>query len=304
MNAVICRDVHRHFGDVRAVDGVDLTIAGHQIFGLLGPNGSGKTTLLNQLQGLDAPTSGAVEVLGLDPIRQREQLALRMGSQLQESTTIPRLTVAEAVKTFAAFYPQTREVDPLLAELGLTPKAGTRIERLSGGQRQRVFIALALIHDPELLFLDELTSAVDPQARLAIWDVLRDLRGQGRTIVITTHSMAEAEALCDRIAIIDHGRIIAEGTCAELIARHAGGTTLRLQTGAPVDPESLKTVDGVTAVTRDGSDLVIVGQGQFSPKVMAKLAAESIKVTSMNIQEASLEDVFLNLTGRAMREGE
>lgn len=304
MSAVICRDVHRHFKDVKALDGVNLTVEPHQIFGLLGPNGSGKTTLLNQLQGLDRPTSGRVEVLGLDPIRQREHLAVRLGSQLQESTIIPRLTVAEALRTFASFYEHTRDIDQLLAELGLGAKAKSRVEKLSGGQRQRVFIALALLPDPELLFFDELTSAVDPQARLAIWDVLRDLRKQGRTIVLTTHSMEEAETLCDRIAIIDAGRIIAQGTPHELIERHAGGSTLRLETAAPIHPESLSGVDGVTDITCDGLTLVVTGTGNFAPRVMAKLAADGIEVTSMALTEASLEDVFLNLTGRHMREGE
>ncbi|RRD05143.1 ABC transporter ATP-binding protein [Arachnia propionica] len=304
MSAVTCRDVHRRFKDVTALDGVSLEIEPRQIFGLLGPNGSGKTTLLNQLQGLDHPTSGTVEVLGLDPVRQRDQLATRMGSQLQESTTIPRLTVAEVLTTFASFYDHTRDIDDLLAELGLTSKAGSRIERLSGGQRQRVFIALALLHDPELLFLDELTSAVDPQARLAIWDVLRGLRDQGRTIVITTHSMAEAAALCDRIAIIDAGRIIAEGTLAELIGRHTNGTVLRLETETPPTPELLQDIDQVTSVTLDGGVLVVTGSGQFTPVVMARLAAAGIEVTAMGLTEPTLEDVFLTLTGRAMREGE
>ncbi len=304
MTAVVCREVRRFFGEVHALDGIDLAIEKHQVFGILGPNGSGKTTLLNQLQGLDRPTSGSVEVLGLDPARQREELAARMGSQLQESTIIPRLTVIEALRTFASFYEKTRDLGALLAELGLSSKAGSRVEKLSGGQRQRVFIALALLHDPELLFFDELTSAVDPQARLAIWDILRSIRDQGRTIILTTHSMAEAQALCDRIAIMDAGRMIAEGTADELIAAHAGGSSLRLETAQPVEPDSLLGIKGVDQASREGATLVVTGHGQFAPAVMARLATDGVEVTQMSLQEATLEDVFLALTGRQMREGD
>lgn len=305
MAAIECRDVHRHFKDVRAVDGVNLTVEAHQIFGLLGPNGSGKTTLLNVLQGLDRPTSGAVSVLGLDPIAQHDVLVERMGTQLQESTIIPRLTVREALRTFASFYPQTRDVDELLAGLGLAAKAGARVERLSGGQRQRVFIALAMLHDPELLFFDELTSAVDPQARLAIWDVLRGLRDDGRTIVLTTHSMEEAQALCDRIAIIDAGQIIAEGTTRELIERYAGGASLRLRiVGEALADVDLRLADGVTSVEREGELVVVRGTDGFAPRVMALLAAEDVVVQEMETVEPALQDVFLALTGRRMREGE
>jgi len=304
MAAIMCRDVHRHFNQVRALDGVNLTVEAHQVFGLLGPNGSGKTTLLNQLQGIDRPTSGEVSVLGLNPIRDRDALTPRLGTQLQEATVIPRLTVREALVTFASFYAHTRPVDALLSELGLAGKAGARIERLSGGQRQRVFIALALLHDPELLFFDELTSAVDPQARLAIWDTLGGLKEQGRTIVLTTHSMEEAQALCDRLGIIDAGRIIAEGTPAELIAEHAQGSTLRLTVLGRVDAASLLAQEGVRAVEQDGDRLVIRGTGQFSARVVTVLAAQGVGVEDMAMQEATLEDVFLALTGRRMREGE
>ena len=304
MAAIECRDVHRHFKDVRAVDGVSLTVETHQIFGLLGPNGSGKTTLLNVLQGLDRPTSGTVSVLGLDPIAQHDVLVEQMGTQLQEATIIPRLTVREALQLFSSFYSRTRSIDDLLAQLGLQEKANSRVERLSGGQRQRMFIALALLHDPELLFFDELTSAVDPQARLAIWDVLRGLRDEGRTIMLTTHSMAEAQALCDQVAIIDAGKIIAEGEIPELVAKYAGGSTLRLRVNGAVSLDALQRLDDVAQVTCDGDALVVTGERQFVPEVMAHLAASGVGITSMHLEEASLEDVFLALTGREMREGE
>ena len=246
-----------------------------------------------------------MSVLGLDPIAQHDVLVERMGTQLQESTIIPRLTVREALRTFASFYPRTRDVDELLAGLGLAAKAGARVERLSGGQRQRVFIALAMLHDPELLFFDELTSAVDPQARLAIWDVLRGLRDDGRTIVLTTHSMEEAQALCDRIAIIDAGQIIAEGTTRELIERYAGGASLRLRlVGESATDVDLRVADGVASVEREGEMVVVRGTDGFAPRVMALLAAEDVVVQEMKTVEPTLQDVFLALTGRRMREGE
>ena len=207
MNAVDVRAVTRQFPGVRALDAVDLSVEEGEIFGLLGPNGSGKTTLFNCLQGLDRPTSGTVSVLGLDPQSDLEALTLRMGVQLQSASAIPRLTVREVLRLFASFYPDSLDIDDLLRELGLESKAGSRLERLSGGQRQRVYIALAMVNDPELLFFDKLTSAVDPQARLAIWDILRGLRAKGHTIMLTSHSMEEAQALCDRIAIICRGHL-------------------------------------------------------------------------------------------------
>lgn len=236
MNAVDVRAVTRQFPGVRALDAVDLSVEEGEIFGLLGPNGSGKTTLFNCLQGLDRPTSGTVSVLGLDPQSDLEALTLRLGVQLQSASAIPRLTVREVLRLFASFYPDSLDIDDLLRELRLESKAGSRLERLSGGQRQRVYIALAMVNDPELLFFDELTSAVDPQARLAIWDILRGLRAKGHTIMLTSHSMEEAQALCDRIAIIDAGRIIALGTPVELIARHGGERLLSLAADPSPDP--------------------------------------------------------------------
>lgn len=304
MTAIVCEGVHRHFGENPAVDGVDLVVQEHQIFGLIGPNGCGKTTLLNQIQGLDRPTSGTVSVLGLDPIRDHGQLMLRIGAQLQEATMIPRLTVREAISTFAGLYPRAQDVDLLIERVGLTGQARQRVERLSGGQRQRVFIALAQVHEPELLFFDELTSAVDPQARQAIWHSVRGLREQGRTILLTTHSMEEAEALCDRIAIMDAGRIIAVGTPADLVAQHTDGAvlTLALADAALVDRAALQTCPGVTSVTGQDGDLRVTGRGQFAPSVLSALAAQGVRVTGMHLDEPRLEDVFLALTGRSLRQ--
>lgn len=304
MNAVDVRAVTRQFPGVRALDAVDLSVEEGEIFGLLGPNGSGKTTLFNCLQGLDRPTSGTVSVLGLDPQSDLEALTLRMGVQLQSASAIPRLTVREVLRLFASFYPDSLDIDDLLRELGLESKAGSRLERLSGGQRQRVYIALAMVNDPELLFFDELTSAVDPQARLAIWDILRGLRAKGHTIMLTSHSMEEAQALCDRIAIIDTGRIIALGTPVELIARHGGERLLSLAADPSPDPGLLEGIDGVSSVRLAEGHVQIAGSGNFAPAVLSRLADLGSSVTEMTLREPDLEDVFVALTGREMRDGE
>lgn len=304
MNAVDVRAVTRQFPGVRALDAVDLSVEEGEIFGLLGPNGSGKTTLFNCLQGLDRPTSGTVSVLGLDPQSDLEALTLRMGVQLQSASAIPRLTVREVLRLFASFYPDSLDIDDLLRELGLESKAGSRLERLSGGQRQRVYIALAMVNDPELLFFDELTSAVDPQARLAIWDILRGLRAKGHTIMLTSHSMEEAQALCDRIAIIDAGRIIALGTPVELIARQGGERLLSLAADPSPDPGLLEGIDGVSSVRLAEGHVQIAGSGNFAPAVLSRLANLGSSVTEMTLHEPDLEDVFVALTGREMRDGE
>lgn len=304
MSAVECRSVTRRFGDVVAVDEVSLTVHDHEIFGLIGPNGSGKTTLLDQMQGLDTPTAGQVRVLGLDPGHDHTELAERMGSQLQEAAIIPRLTVGEAVRTFAAFYRRHVDVDALLERLDLTAKTGTRIERLSGGQRQRMFIALALVHDPELLFFDELTSAVDPTGKRAIWDILRGLREAGHTIVLTTHSMQEAEELCDRVAIIDHGRIIAMGTPAELVATHAGGSTLTVTVADGIDPAELDALPDVIQTEMRDHRLTVRGRGDFATAVLERLLAAGARPREMQHHRAGLEEVYLALTGRPAENGD
>lgn len=302
MVAISCHKVRREFRDTIALDDVTLTIDDNQIFGLLGPNGSGKTTLLNQIQGLDAPTSGDVEVLGLDPLRDHDQLVSRLGSQHQESTSIPRLTVRETLTLYASFYPEARDVDGLIDDLSLTEKADSRLEKLSGGQRQRVFIALALVHNPELLLFDELTSALDPNIKRSIWEILKNLRTEGRTILLTTHSMEEAQELCDRVAIMDSGRILAEGSPAELIARHAPGASLRVNSAISLSEEDLAGIVGVETVTRDGEQWVVSGRGDFASAVISELTAAGDSLSGLHIDEPSLEDVFLTLTGRDIGE--
>lgn len=302
MAAIACHKVRREFRDTVALDDVTLTVDDNHIFGLLGPNGSGKTTLLNQIQGLDVPTSGEIEVLGLDPLRDHDELVARLGSQHQESTSIPRLTVRETLTLYASFYPEARDVDGLIDDLSLTEKADSRLEKLSGGQRQRVFIALALVHNPELLLFDELTSALDPNIKRSIWEILKNLRTEGRTILLTTHSMEEAQELCDRVAIMDSGRILAEGSPAELIARHAPGASLRVNSAISLSEEDLAGIVGVETVTRDGEQWVVSGRGDFAPAVISELTAAGDSLSGLRIDEPSLEDVFLTLTGRDIGE--
>lgn len=301
MTAVSCRDVTRRFGDLAAVDGVSLDVERNEVFGIIGPNGAGKTTLLTCMEGLDTPTAGSIDVLGLHPVKDAEQLVQRTGVQLQQAALLPRLKVGEALELFSSFYAEPVAWRPLLERLGIAAKEKSYVAKLSGGERQRVFIALALIHDPELLFLDELTTSLDPQARLAMWEVVRDIRERGKTVVLTTHYMEEAEALCDRVAIIDHGRIVALDTVAGLVSAYAGGSTLRLTLDRPA-PATLASVEGVASVNADAGVTVVRGRGAFAQNVLAHLTQTGVAVSDMTTSSPGLEDVFLNLTGRTMRE--
>lgn len=305
MGVVECRDVVRRFGDLTALDGVSLDVAPGEIFGLIGPNGAGKTTLLNCAEGLDRQTSGSIRVLGLDPGRQQEELALRVGVQLQTAALPPRLKVGEVMRLFSAFYDQPAPWADLLGTLGIGGKARTRVDKLSGGERQRVFIALALLHEPEVVFLDELTTGLDPHARLAMWEVVESIRERGATVVLTTHFMDEAERLCDRVAIIDHGRIIALDTVPALIRDHAGDAKARLLfEGPPPENPDLRHIGQVTSAHLEGRHLVVHGRGGFLQDVLAEFTLQGLRVADLRVTSPGLEDVFLGLTGRAMREKE
>jgi ABC-2 type transport system ATP-binding protein len=301
VKAVACRDVVRRFDALTAVDEVTLEVEDNEIFGIIGPNGAGKTTLLNCFQGMDSPTSGEIEVLGLRPLEDHDRLVNRIGVQLQSASLLPRLTVAEVLDLFSSFYPSPLPWRPLVEQLGILSKRKSLVTSLSGGQRQRVFIVLALLHDPELVFLDELTTALDPQARLAMWDVVKGIRERGKTVVLTTHYMEEAEKLCDRIAIIDHGKIIAMDTVAALIDRYAGPRRLSLLLDRPASCR-LDDVDGVTGTTCEGRSLLVQGDGPFAQQAISQLTRDGFVIQEMDLSSPSLEDVFLNLTGRSIRE--
>jgi ABC-2 type transport system ATP-binding protein len=302
VSVVVCEHVVRRFGDVAAVDGVSLQVDKGEIFGLIGPNGAGKTTLLNCIEGLDRPTSGSISVLGLHPVSDGHELTLRTGVQLQSAALLPRVTVAEVMRLFSALYDDPVPWQELLTTLGIAGKQDARVERLSGGERQRVFIALALLHEPEVVFLDELTTALDPQARLAMWEVVAAIRDRGTTVVLTTHYMEEAEHLCDRVGIIDHGRIIALDTVPALVRDHAGDATARLTLTQPVPAElELESIAAVTMVRPDGKYLTVQGTGGFLQDVLTELTVRDLRIADLRATSPGLEDVFLNLTGRAMR---
>ncbi|OEV04090.1 ABC transporter ATP-binding protein [Streptomyces oceani] len=292
--AVELDGVRKRYGDTHAVDDVSLTVARGEFFGLLGPNGAGKTTLVEMMEGLREADSGAISVLGHRPWPRDVELLPRLGVQTQASPFFVRLTAREHLRTVAALYAaDPAAVERTLSSVGLTEHAEVRVDDLSGGQRQRLAIAAALVHDPELIFLDEPTAALDPQARRALWDVLRGLKSAGRTIVYTTHHLDEAEALCDRVAIMVHGRITALDTPNQLIA--AGSTVTRLVVpAARLSLEDARAIDGVQNATTE-DDVVVLETLDAGPVLAAveKLAG----LQGVQTRTASLEDVYLELTG-------
>lgn len=302
--AINVEAVTKAYGELRAVDGIDLEVAEGEIFGIIGPNGAGKTTLVECMEGLRTPDSGTVEVLGLNPEHDARAIRRRTGVQLQSAALPSHITISEALRLFASFYADPADWRTLMSRLGLQDKRDTLIENLSGGQRQRVFVALALINSPELVFLDELTTGLDPQSRLAIWELVEDIRGAGTTVLLTTHLMEEAERLCDRVAIVDHGRVVALGTLDELLASIDAESRLsfRLDGTPPVD--RLRSVSGVVRVENEGDRVVVHGNGaRFPQGVMEVLADLDLRMRDLRSDQPDLEDVFLALTGREMRVG-
>ena len=273
-----------------------------EIFGLIGPNGAGKTTTMECVEGLRRPDRGAISVLGLDPAREGYALQDRIGVQLQEAQLQKRIKVREAVGLWASLYRNPVDGDRLLEQLGLTDKRNAWFMTLSGGQKQRLFIALALINDPELVFLDELTTGLDPQARRAIWDLVRGIRARGKTVFLTTHLMEEAERLCDRVAIIDHGRIIDIATPEELIRRHCPEQTVVVVTDDRSGDERFRMIPHVESVTTQNGRFTIRGRGDdLITRVIHCLADHRMQVTDFRTERSTLEDVFLKLTGHSIR---
>jgi ABC-2 type transport system ATP-binding protein len=296
--------VRKAYGAVQAVDGVTFEVAKGEIFGLLGPNGAGKTTTMEMIEGLHSPDSGQIAVLGMDVRRSAKDIKARVGVQLQAAALYPQLTVAELLALFGTFYPRRVAVDRLLDDLELGEKRDAQTKNLSGGQRQRLSVALALVNDPEVVFLDEPTTGLDPAARQSLWGVVRRMQGEGRTILMTTHYMEEAEALCDRLAIMDHGQILDSGTVEELIGRRFQERGVHFgRDGAP-DEATLEALPGVSRVVVEADEIVL-----FTSDVPATIGA-LLEVTGRNgtepadlmVRRASLEDVFLDLTGRALRD--
>jgi ABC-2 type transport system ATP-binding protein len=301
---VAVRDLRKRYGEIRAVDGISFTVQPGEVFGLLGPNGAGKTTTVEILEGLRTPDGGEVSVLGHHPLADGDALRLRIGVTLQTAALFPRLTVTEVIDLFRSFYPRSLPTRRLVDWLQLGEVEKVQTQALSGGQRQRLAVALALVNDPELLFLDEPTTGLDPAARRALWELIVQLRSAGRTILLTTHYMDEAEALCDRVAIIDHGRILEMGTVAEVVGRHFQERTIRFRRSDGLALQTLRSLPGVREL-RQEDEMIHLYSADVSATVAALLAlAEEAgaDLHDLSVRRASLEDVFLALTGTAIRD--
>jgi len=300
------RALRKSYPDVVAVDGLDLDVRTGECFGLLGPNGAGKTTTIEICEGLTAPDSGDVLVLGRRWTEHPRELRERLGIQLQETQLSEKLTVEETVRLFRSFFREGREIGDVIALVQLEEKQHSRVGGLSGGQKQRLALACALVGDPELLFLDEPTTGLDPQARRQLWDLIEQFRAAGRTIVLTTHYMDEAERLCDRVAIMDHGKVIALGTPRELIrARRAEHVvTFTAPNAGRIDLPALRAVDGVLdARAEDGGyQLDVAELHRAVPALLGELTQRGIQMTELRTHSATLEDVFVSLTGRHLRD--
>jgi ABC-2 type transport system ATP-binding protein len=295
--------IHKTYGSTPAVRDVSFEVRRGEIFGLIGPNGAGKTTLMEIVEGLRTPDRGTISVLGLDPFRDAVQLQIRIGVQLQEAQLQKRIKVREAVDLWASLYPRSVDGGRLLEQLGLAGKERAWFMSLSGGQKQRLFIALALINDPEVVFLDELTTGLDPQARRAIWDLVRGIRDRGKTVFLTTHLMEEAERLCDRVAIIDHGRIVDIGSPATLVRRHCPERSVIVVTEDAAPRDRFEAMPQVDSVSREGPRVTIRGRGDdLVTHVIHCLAEHRIRVIDFRTELPTLEDVFLKLTGHQIRD--
>jgi ABC-2 type transport system ATP-binding protein len=294
--------LHKTYGKTVAVDDVSFAVRRGEIFGILGSNGAGKTTTVEIMQGLRSRTSGTVMVLGLDPARETNRLRGRIGSQLQSSALPERLRVVEAVRLFGRLRDEPVDVNGTLAAWDLEPLRNRPYGVLSGGQQQRLFLALALLGDPELVFLDELTTGLDPTARRATWELVSQVRDRGATVVLVTHFMEEAEALCDRVAVVDGGRVVACDTPRALTTR-SGGSIKVTFTANGHDPRQLLAIPGVESVTADAGQVSVTGQGPVAARVAAALAERGVTPDDYRTHYPSLEDVFLALTGHRISEG-
>jgi ABC-2 type transport system ATP-binding protein len=302
--AVRCRGLVKRFEDVVAVAGLDLEIARGECFGLLGPNGAGKTTTIEILEGLTEPDEGEVEVLGAKWEGDGRGLREKLGVSLQETQLNEKLTVAETVRLFRSFYRNGRDPEQVLAALALDEKRDARVGKLSGGQKQRLAVACALVGDPELLFLDEPTTGLDPQSRLQLWQQVTAFRETGGTVLLTTHYMDEAERLCDRIAIVDHGKVIALGTPAELIRSLHAADVVELLSEPTLPEEELRRLPGVSDIHKRGPNwaLAVHSVTESVPPLLAAVEKAGARLTHLSTHRATLEDLFVSLTGRELRD--
>ena len=298
------RGLTKRYGTVEAVAGIDFDVAKGEIFGLLGPNGAGKTTTVEILEGLRKPDGGEVSVLGVDVTRSADQLKPRIGVSLQTAALYPKLTVTELIDLFRSFYPRSRSTEELIDALELGERRAARSEVLSGGQRQRLAVALSLVNDPELVFLDEPTTGLDPAARRSLWDIVRGFRAQGRSVLLTTHYMEEAEILCDRIAIMDHGRILEMGTVEELVSKHYQERTVRFDRLDGLTRDELAGLPEVSSVKDDDNEVLVYTRdpGRTIGALLDLADSRGLEPQNLGIRRPTLEDVFLDLTGRALRD--
>ncbi|MEZ0239810.1 MAG: ATP-binding cassette domain-containing protein [Chloroflexota bacterium] len=297
------RGLVKRYGDLVAVDGIDFDVAGGEVFGLLGPNGAGKTTTVEILEGLRKPDGGTATVLGHD-VGDGKALKPRIGVSLQTAALYPRLTVGELIDLFRSFYLNPRSTDELIDLLELGERRDAQTQVLSGGQGQRLGVALALVNDPEVVFLDEPTTGLDPAARRQLWDIVRQLRSEGRSVLLTTHYMEEAEVLCDRLAIMDHGRILEMGTVGELVSKRFKERAVRLDVTDQLADDELAALPAVVSVKRDEVEILLY-TADVAATIGALLAlcdARGVEPGDLGVRRATLEDVFLDLTGRALRD--
>lgn len=309
MSSIITvQKIFKAYGKTIAVNDLSFQVEEGEIFGMVGPNGAGKTTTIECIEGLRQADRGEIRVMGLDPIRQERQLRPQVGIQLQQAHLPDNIRVWEALDMYASFYDRTLDWGKLLEELGLMDKRGTAFRKLSGGQKQRLFIALALLNDPQLVFLDELTTGLDPHARHHIWDLIREVRQRGKTVFLTTHYMEEAEELCDRVAIMDEGRIVALDTPAKLIQDLKISERVIFQVKGKWAAGTLESLPGVKKVERQGDKVIVLGRGNGTrvstsivTGVVSALAEAGMQFSDLRTEHPDLEDVFLTLTGRKLR---
>jgi ABC-2 type transport system ATP-binding protein len=292
---VTVRHLVKRYGHLIAVNDVSFSILEGEIFGIIGPNGAGKTTTVECISGLRAPDAGSISVFGLSPQKDRNKIRALVGVQLQESALPPRLKVGEAVRLFASFYSDPLDPDALLESLGIKQIANSAFKNLSGGQKQRLSIALALVGNPKLAILDELTTGLDPEARHETWSFIEHMRDRGVTVILVTHFMDEAEHLCDRLALINHGTVKALDT-PEALAAKAGGSRVRFVPSQPVDDQTLRAISGVTEIERKQRYITVIGTGDLATAVITALAAIGIQVSEVEARAGNLEDAFLKLT--------
>ncbi|MFP6582731.1 MAG: ABC transporter ATP-binding protein [Candidatus Hydrogenedentota bacterium] len=297
------REIVKRYDDTLAVAGISFDVFEGEIFGLLGPNGAGKTTTMECVEGVRKRDSGTVTLFGIDPQLDSSALNERIGVQLQESELQKRIKVGEAVHLWASLYPNPVDADALLERLGLGDKRNTWFMNLSGGQKQRLFVALSLINDPDLVFWDELTTGLDPQARRAIWDMVLDVKRRGKTVFLTTHLMEEAERLCDRVAIIEHGEIIALGSPADLVKEHCPERSVVFSVDGDADLTQYRSIESLSDAKQNGIEIRLDGVGEsFVSQVIHCIADRNIPVLDFRTEYPNLEDVFLKLTGHGIRD--